>query len=194
MDRGLVEHIAEPAMKRYLFFGVDRALSRLILRFRRSAIDLTHSERVSTSTSSFIAHRLAYSSQASMMILKFWCHENETGYLYFGLLHNISLNFSLRTILRSPVTIWPHGAYRNSDSQQEQGVGFLERPWKSICCRLATMYVVRIMKLQTFLFEFYKIREIFKKKNLVPYDTNDLHVRIGSRRSDNICVLSDGFE
>ena len=56
-------------------------LSRRILRFRTSAIDLTHSERVSTSTSSFLAHRLAYSSHASMMILKFWCHENETGTL-----------------------------------------------------------------------------------------------------------------
>ena len=112
-------------------------LSGGILRFRTSAIDLTHSERVSTSTSSLLAHRLAYSSHASMMILKFWCHENETGSLYFGPLRKASFSFWLRTILRSSVTIWPHGAYRNSESQQEQGIGFWERSLKSICCRLA---------------------------------------------------------
>ena len=59
-------------------------LSLQILRFRKSAIDLTHSERVSTSTSPFLAYRLAYSSYASMMVLKFWCHETETESLYFG--------------------------------------------------------------------------------------------------------------
>ena len=107
-------------------------LSRRMLRFRTSAMDLTYSERVSTSTSSFLAYRLAYSSHASMMILKFWCHENETGYLYFGPLRKTSFSFWLRTILRSPVTIWPHGAYRNSESQQEQSVGFWERQSKSI--------------------------------------------------------------
>ena len=41
-----------------LVSGVDRVLSRRILRFRTSAID---SESVSTSTSSFLANRLAYS-------------------------------------------------------------------------------------------------------------------------------------
>ena len=42
-----------------LVSGVDRVLlCRRILRFRTSAIDLIHSERVSTSTSSFFAHRL----------------------------------------------------------------------------------------------------------------------------------------
>ena len=66
-----------------------------------------------------LTHRLAYSSHASM-ILKFWCHENETGSLYFGPCAK-HLCGRLRTILRSPVTIWPHGAYRNSESQQEQG-------------------------------------------------------------------------
>ena len=116
---------------------LTESLSRGIQRFRTSAIDLTHSERVSTSISFFLAHRLAYSSHASMMILKFWCHENETGSLYFGPLRKTSFSFWLRTILRSPVIIWPHGAYRNSESQQEQGVGFWERPSKSICCRLA---------------------------------------------------------
>ena len=56
--------------------------------------------------------------------------------VFRALAQNI-FQFWLWTILRSPVTIWPHGAYRNSESQQEQGVGFWERPSKSICCRLA---------------------------------------------------------
>ena len=59
-------------------------LSRRILRFRTSAIALPHSERVSTSISSILALRLACSSHASMMILKFLCHENETGSLISG--------------------------------------------------------------------------------------------------------------
>ena len=88
-----------------------------ILRFRTLAIGLIRSERVSTSTSVF-AHRLAYSSHAYMIMPKFWCHEYETGSLYFGPLLKISLSFTLRTILRSPVTIWPHGAYRNGELEQ----------------------------------------------------------------------------
>ena len=59
-------------------------LSRRILRLSTSPIDLIHSERVSSSTSSFFAQRLAYASHASMIMSKFWCHENETGSLYFG--------------------------------------------------------------------------------------------------------------
>ena len=91
---------------------LKECFKRRILRFRTSAIDLIHSERVSTSTSSFFAHRLAYSSHASMIMLKFWCHEYETGSLYFGPLLKRSLSFTLLTILISPVTIWPNGAYR----------------------------------------------------------------------------------
>ena len=49
---------------------LTECFSRRILRLRTSAIDLIHSERVSTSTSSFFAHRLAYSSHASMIMLK----------------------------------------------------------------------------------------------------------------------------
>ena len=37
---------------------------------------------------------------------KFWCHENETGSLYFGPLRKIFLSFWLRTMLKSPVTTW----------------------------------------------------------------------------------------
>ena len=59
-------------------------LSRQILHFRTPAFDVTHLERVSTSTLSFLAERLAHSSHASMMILKLWCHEYETGPWYFG--------------------------------------------------------------------------------------------------------------
>ena len=76
-----------------LVSGVDRAFKSSNSTFQTSAIDLTHSKRVSTSTSSFLAHRLAYSSHASMMILKLWCHENETGSLYFGPLHKTSFSF-----------------------------------------------------------------------------------------------------
>ena len=85
-------------------------LSRRILRLSTSPIDLIHSERVSSSTSSFFAHRLAYASHASMIMSKFWCHKNETGSLYFGPFRKISRSLSFRTILRSPVTIWPHEA------------------------------------------------------------------------------------
>ena len=82
----------------------------------------------STSTSPFFAHRLAYSSHASMIMSKFWCHEYKTGSPYFGLLLKRYLSFILRTILRSPVTIiWPHGAYINFESEQWQGKGSWER-------------------------------------------------------------------
>ena len=122
--------------KNWLGSGVDRMFSRRILRFTTSPIDLIHSERVSSSTSSFLADCLAYGSHASMIISKFWCHENETGSLNFGPLRKRSLRLSFCTILRSPVTTWPHGAYRNSEPGQVQGRGFWERLLKSICCRL----------------------------------------------------------
>ena len=102
-----------------------------ILRLRTSAVDLIHSERVSTSTSSFFAHRLAYSSHKSMIMPKFWYHEYESGSLYFGFLLKRFLSLILRTKLRSPVTIWPHGAYRNCESQQ------LGDPWKDFESRFA---------------------------------------------------------
>ena len=95
------------------------------------------SERVSTSTSSFFVHRLAYSSHESMIMPKFWYHKYDTGSLYFGTLIKRSLSLILRTILWSPVTIWPHGAYRNGESEQLQGGGSWEKPWKSSCCKLA---------------------------------------------------------
>ena len=36
------------------------------------------------------------------------------------------LSFRLRTILSSHITKWPHAAYRNNHSEQEQGMGFGE--------------------------------------------------------------------
>ena len=111
---------------------LTECLSRRILSLTTSPIDLIHSERVSRSTSSC----LAYTSHASIIISKFWCHENETSSLNFGPLCKRSLSFSFRTILRSPVTTWPHGAYRNSEPEQVQGRGFWERLLRSICCRL----------------------------------------------------------
>ena len=100
---------------------LTECFSRRILRFKTLAIDLIHSERVSTSTSSFFAYRLAYSSHTSMIMPKFWCHEYETGSLYFGPLLKRYFSFTLRIILRSPVTILPHGAYINCESEQLQG-------------------------------------------------------------------------
>ena len=67
---------------------LTECFSRWILRFTTSPIDLIHSERVSSSTSSFLVHCLAYASHAFMIISKFWCHENETGSLNFGPLRN----------------------------------------------------------------------------------------------------------
>ena len=116
---------------------LTECLSRRILRFRTSAIDLIHSDRVSGSTSSFFAHRLAYTSHASIIMPKFWWHEYETGSLHFGPLRKISLSLILRTILRSPVTIWSHGTYRNCESERLQGRGSWERHWKLSCCKLA---------------------------------------------------------
>ena len=82
-----------------------------ILQLSTSSIDLIHSERVLSLTSSILAHRLAYASHVSMIIiLHFSCHKNETGSLYFGPLRNRYLSISFRTILRSPVTKWPHWA------------------------------------------------------------------------------------
>ena len=115
---------------------LTECFSRRILRFSTSPIDLIHSERVSSSTSSFLAHCLAYASHTSMIISKFWCHKNETGSLNFGPLRKKSLNLSFCTILRALVTTWPHGAYRNSEPGQVQGREFWERLLKSICCRL----------------------------------------------------------
>ena len=39
---------------------------------------------------------------SSMIMSKFWCHENETGSLYFGPLRKRSRSLSFRTILRLP--------------------------------------------------------------------------------------------
>ena len=79
---------------------LTECFSRRILRLRTLAIDLIHSERVSTSTSSFLFHRLVYSSHASMIMPKFWWYEYETCSLYFGPLLKKSLSFLLllRTI------------------------------------------------------------------------------------------------
>ena len=51
--------VVQHSVKLYV---LTECFSRRILRLRTTAIDLIHSERVSTLTSSFFAHRLAYSS------------------------------------------------------------------------------------------------------------------------------------
>ena len=79
---------------------LPECFSRQILRFRTSAIDLIHFERVSTSMSSFLAHRLVHSLHASMIMSKLCWHEYNT--VFWSL-----AQIKLPTILRSPVTIWP---------------------------------------------------------------------------------------
>ena len=61
-----------------------------IPRFRTSAIYLFHSERMSTSTFSFFAQRLAYSSHTSIIISKLWYHGYETGPVFSALAQKIS--------------------------------------------------------------------------------------------------------
>ena len=116
---------------------LKECLSRRILRFKTSAIDLIHFERVSASMYSFLAHRLAYSSHASIKMPKLCCHEYDTGNLYFGSMRKRSLSLKSRTTLRSTVTMWPHGTYINCASEQLQGGRSCERPWKSNCCKHA---------------------------------------------------------
>ena len=48
--------------------GVDRMFQSSYSAFYHFTIDLIHSERVSSSTSSFLVHCLAYASYASMII------------------------------------------------------------------------------------------------------------------------------
>ena len=118
---------------------LTKSFSRRILRFTTLPIDLIHSVRVSSSTSFSLAHCLAYASHASMIISKFWCHENETGSLNFGPLRKRFLSLSFCTILRSPVTTWPHGAYKNSEPGQVQNAtetgGFSESVKRLTSCR-----------------------------------------------------------
>ena len=65
-------------------------------------IALTHSDKVSVSTFSLLAHFLACSSTASMICMKLPVHVNERGSRNFGPLDNIDLNLGLSIKLRSP--------------------------------------------------------------------------------------------
>ena len=60
------------AQKKDSFLVFTESLSRRILRSRTSAIDLIQLERVSTSASSFLVHRLAYSSQTKYLVSWIW--------------------------------------------------------------------------------------------------------------------------
>ena len=93
--------------------------SRQILRFRTSEIDLIQSERVPTSTSSVFAHRLTYSSHVSMIMQ--------------NVLVPLILDMFPVTILRSPVTTWPHGLW-NCESEQLQGKDLGRRVAANLLC------------------------------------------------------------
>ena len=56
--------------------------------------DLTHSDRVSTSTSSFLAQRRAYSSTESNINLEFCFQVKDLGSLYLGPLERMSLSLA----------------------------------------------------------------------------------------------------
>ena len=89
--------------KNGLVSGVDRMFKSSDSAFKHiSPIELIHTERVSSSTSSFFAHRLAYASHASMIMSKFWCHENETGQVYMNFNRNLTqLGKKSNSIMRS---------------------------------------------------------------------------------------------
>ena len=85
---------------------------------------------MSSSTSSFFAHRLAYALHASMIISKFRCHENETGSLYVGPLRKRSRKLSFRTILRS-LSLCDHMEHTETMSQSRNKVGDSEKDFGS---------------------------------------------------------------
>ena len=66
---------------------------------------LIHSDRISTSTSSFLAERRAYSSAESKINLEFCFQVKDLGSLYLGPLERMSLSLLILTKLRSPVMI-----------------------------------------------------------------------------------------
>ena len=64
--------------------GIIRVTKNVFTEWlNRRILRLQHHRSTSSLTSSFLAHCLAFSSHAFMIISKFWCHENETGSLYF---------------------------------------------------------------------------------------------------------------
>ena len=82
--------------------------SRRIIHLRTSVIDLIHSERVSTSTSSFFAQRLTRSSHESMIMPKFWCHKYERGSLYFGSSLSKDLSISYYVLYWDHLSLYGH--------------------------------------------------------------------------------------
>ena len=71
--------------------------------FTKDITDLNDSDRVLTSTSSFLAQRRAYSSTESKINLEFCFQVKDLGSLYLGPLERMSLSLLILTILRSPV-------------------------------------------------------------------------------------------
>ena len=83
--------------------------------------------QATTSTSSFMVHRRAMLLTRVHDDIKLLVPWKWDRFPYFGPLHKRSLRFLLKTILRTPVTIWRFGVYRNSESQQEQHNKFWQR-------------------------------------------------------------------
>ena len=113
------------SLKMDLCLVLAECFNRQILRFSTSLIDLIYSERVSRSTSSFFAHRLEYASYASMMISKFWCHENETGSLNVGPLRKRSLSVSYYVRYWDHLLQYGHMEHKEIQSQYRHKVVIL---------------------------------------------------------------------
>ena len=71
--------------------------------FTKAITVLTHSDRVSTSTSSFLAQRRAYPSTESKINLEFCFQVKDLGSLYLEPLERMSLSLLILTNLRSTV-------------------------------------------------------------------------------------------
>ena len=127
------------SLKIDLCLVLTECLSRRILRLITPAVDLIHSEIVSTSTSSFFAHPLAYSSpcsHASMIIQKLWCHEYETGSLYFGPLTQKISQFYITYYIDITCHYMATWSVQKLWIRSVARLGILGKIWKSSCCKL----------------------------------------------------------
>ena len=76
--------------------------------------------RACTPTPSFLHHRLQYVWSASSTILRHLVKSILDGSLYLGPFLKSDRNPLSGIQVRSPVTTWPAGGYRNGESAQEQ--------------------------------------------------------------------------
>ena len=121
-----------------VYMVLTECFSRRILRLRTSALDVIHPERVSTSTFSFFAHRLAYSSHASMIMSNvlvsclwdrfpvFWAVAQKISQFYITYYIEITCHYKATWSVQK---LWIRAVAR-------WGILGLRR-WKSSCCNVA---------------------------------------------------------